>query len=323
MLRWSPDGSRLAAIFSRFGRDAGPALLVVDPATAKARELVHGSVGEIAWTPDSRFISAMTLGLGANDGAIVTFNAMNGDIETTVTSGPDASCQRGLAWSPDGKYLAYGGPGFHEGCGDVGNWGVWVWDKSTQTSKHLFRGGSDGPRWLENGNLVAMVSMPRSEGVPPLTLLRYESVGSEPSTLADSIPRMFPQPARMVQVAGNTVMYVVSTCDTAEAYLWNPEQAAPTRQTPAGVYAFEPTITPDGKQIAYVRVGDDQSELVVAPVGGGEARTVLRSDELGLQVGTQGPWGASGHWSPDGKWLAIEVTSEQEIDCVVLPGDRR
>jgi Tol biopolymer transport system component len=314
-LRWSPDGSRLAFTLSRFGRDAGPSLSAVDPATARARELVRGSVGEIAWTPDSRFITAMMLDVSA--GAIVTLNAMNGDVEETVLSGPDASCQRDLAWSPDGKTLAYAGPGLREACGDAGNWGVWTWDRATQMTTHLFTGAADAPHWLQNGSLAAIVSIPRPDTVRALTLLAYESPGSEPRTVADNIPRMFPQPPRMLQTVGNTLMYAISTCDEAGAFTWSPGQSAPRRLTPADVYAYQPALAPDGRQVAYVKVGDNLRELVIAPLGDGAPRTVLATTELGLQVGTQGPSGAGGHWSPDGKWLAVEVMSEQLRDCVI------
>lgn len=316
-LRWSPDGSRLAFTKSRFGRDAGPSLAVVDPVAGTAREIVRGSVGEFTWTPDSRSIAAVTFSGAGNDaGSIVTLSAMTGDVQQTILAGNDATCQRGLAWSPDGKHLAYAGPGLREGCGEVGNWGIWTWDSTTKMASHLFTGASDAPQWLANGTLVAMVSMPRAEAVPRLTILRYESVGSEPRPVAEDIPRMFPQPMRLIQTAGSTLMYVIGTCDDSAAYIWNPDLTAPRRQTPEDVYAFGPALAADGRQLAYVRIGESKAELVVAPISGGDPRVILTTTDLGLQVGTQGPWGAAGEWSPDGTWLAVEVTSEQYRDCV-------
>ena len=86
------------------------------------------------------------------------------------------------------------------------------------------------------------------------------------------------------------------------------------RQTPADVYAYRPALSPDGRSLAYVRVGEP-NHLVLAPLGPGET-TVLASTSAGLQVGTAGPWDVGGDWSPDGRWIALEVTEEQFKDCV-------
>jgi len=313
LLRWSPDGTRVAFTLSRNGRDPGPSLSVVTVATATVQQFVEGSVGEIAWAPDGKGIAAILMDdIG---GSIVTLDAADGTVTKTVLTGNDASCQRGLAWSPDGTRLAYAGPGLREGCGDAGNWGVWIWDQTTDTSRHAFEGAADVPQWLANGELVVMVREPRSEGVPPQALLRFSPAGGDPKPIVEDVPDMFPQPPRLVQVVGSTVLYPVTTCDDGIAYVWSPDQAAPARPTPADTYAYRPTLAPDAKQLAYVRLGDS-SDLVLAPLGGGEPRVLASATGLGLQVGAAGSWDAGGDWSPDSKWIAIEVTSEQFKDCV-------
>jgi hypothetical protein len=310
-LRWAPDGSALAFTLTRMGRDPGPALMVADAATGAVRQLVRGSIGEITWTPDSQGITAITLEEGG--GSIVTFDAGTAEVRETVPDAKDPNCQRGLAWSPDGAYLAYGGPGLREGCGDVGNWGVWVWQPATRTAKQLFRGAADVPQWLAAGDVVAMVSEPQSEDIPPLSIARLTPEGGEPRSIVKDVPRMFPQPPRLLQVVGSTVLFPVSTCDQGEAYVWSPGRAGTQRQTPPDVYAYRPSLAPDGRSLAYVRVGDP-NQLILAPLGPGEA-TVLASSSAGLQVGTAGPWDVGGDWSPDGHWIAVEVTEEQFKDC--------
>jgi hypothetical protein len=310
-LRWAPNGSALAFTLTRIGRDPGPALMVADPATGAVRQIVRGSVGEITWTPDSQGITAITLEEGG--GSIVTFDASTSEVRETVPDAKDPSCQRGLAWSPDGAYLAYGGPGLREGCGDVGNWGVWIWQPATRTAKQVFRGAADVPHWLAAGDVVAMVSEPHSEDIPPLSITRLPPDGGEPSSIAKDVPRMFPQPPRLLQVVGSTVLFPISTCDQGEAYVWSPGRTESQRQTPPDVYAYRPTLAPDGQSLAYVRVGEP-NQLVLAPLGPGDT-TVLASSAAGLQVGTAGPWDAGGDWSPDGHWIAVEVTEEQFKDC--------
>ena len=216
-LRWAPDGSRLAFTLTRVGRDAGPALMVADPATGTAKQLVAGSIGEIVWRPDSTGITAITL--EESGGSIVTFDPANGDVREIVPDVKDANCQRGLAWSPDGAYLAFGGPGFREGCGDVGNWGVWTWHPGSKTVRQIFQGPADAPQWLATGAVVAMTSDPDSEDVPPLSIGRIAPDGAASGPVAFDIPRMFPQPARLFQVVDNSVMFPISTCERGEVHL--------------------------------------------------------------------------------------------------------
>lgn len=314
-LRWAPDGSALAFTLTRMGRDPGPALMVLNPTAGTVRQVVRGNVGEIAWTPDSLGITAVTLEEGG--GSIVTFDPRSGEVRETIPDAKDANCQRGLAWSPDGTLLAYGGPGLREGCGDVGNWGVWVWQPATRTARQVFRGAADVPQWLAAGDLVAMVSEPHAEGIPPLSIARLSPDGGDPRYVVQDVPRMFPQPPRLLHVVGSTVLFPVSTCDRGEAFVWSPSHPEGLRPTPPDVYAYRPALAPDGQSLAYVRVGEP-NHLVVAPVSPGESR-VLASTSAGLQVGTPGPWDVGGDWSPDGKWLAVEVTEEQFKDCVPEP----
>jgi len=158
------------------------------------------------------------------------------------------------------------------------------------------------------------VREPQSEGIPPQSLLRFSPEAGERSTIATDVPSMFPEPPRLVQIVGSTVMYVVSTCTDGTAYTWAPEQAGATQAIPNDVYAYRPALAPDGQQLAFVQIGDDSS-LVVAPIGGGEPKVIATAVDLGLQVGATGPWDAGGDWSPDGAWIAVEVTSEQFKDC--------
>jgi hypothetical protein len=314
-LRWAPDGSGVAFTLTRMGRDPGPALMVADAATGDVRRLVRGSIGEIAWTPDSQAIAAITLDEGG--GSIVIIDAGNGEVREIVPGVRDASCQRGLAWSPDGAYLAFGGPGLREGCGDVGNWGIWTWHPASKRVTQIHRGAADAPQWLSSGGVVAMVSPPEAENVPPVSLVRLAPDGQASGPIASDVPRMFPQPPRLFQVVGETAIFPISTCDRGEAHIWRVGQRESARFTPADVYAYRPALSPNATAVAYVKIGDPNA-LVVAPVAQGESQ-VLLATSLGLQIGTAGPWDAGGDWSPDGRWIAVEVTTEQFKDCVPGP----
>lgn len=310
-LRWSPDGSHLAFTLTRMGQDPGPALMVVEVSSGMVEELVPGSIGPFVWTNDSVGITAIML--DNSGGSIVILDIRDGRVRETVADARDASCQRGLAWSPDGAFLAYGGPGLREGCGDAGNWGIWTWERRTGTLRQVFQGAADAPQWLAAGDVVAMISEPESNGVPPLALVRFAPDGSATEPIASDLPRMFPQPPRLFQAAGDSVMFPVSTCDRGEAHFWTVGQQDSERVTTEDIFAYRPALSPDATTLAYVRLGKPH-ELVLDTIGAGTNRVLARSS-LGLQVGTAGPWDIGGDWSPDGQWLAIEVTSEQFTDC--------
>jgi hypothetical protein len=167
------------------------------------------------------------------------------------------------------------------------------------------------------GGIVAMVSAAEAENVPPVSLARFSPEGDATGPIAADVPRMFPQPPRLFQTVGETVLYPISTCDRGEAHVWSVGQAESARLTAADEYAYRPSLSPDARAVAYVRIGETNA-LVVAPVPSGAPRVDLTTS-LGLQVGTPGPWDAGDDWSPDGTWIAVEVTAEQFKDCVPGP----
>ena len=92
---------------------------------------------------------------------------------------------------------------------------------------------------------------------------------------------MFPEPPQLVQVAGNTVLFPVSTCDAGRSVRLEPGQPDSTRVTPEIVYAYRPWLAPDGTSLAYVQIGEP-NQIVLAPIDQGQTR-VLASSSAGLR----------------------------------------
>ncbi|HUJ13754.1 MAG TPA: DPP IV N-terminal domain-containing protein, partial [Thermoanaerobaculia bacterium] len=58
-----------------------------------------------------------------------------------------------------------------------------------------------------------------------------------------------------------------------------------------------PRFSPDGKEIAFIRENDGDTNLFLLPLGGGEARQLTH-----ISTGVSDPL-----WSPDGKWIAFST----------------
>ena len=73
--------------------------------------------------------------------------------------------------------------------------------------------------------------------------------------------------------------------------------------TGSGVINISGRISPDGRQIAYLRAGDDQSGIWVMDADGSNPRRIFR--------GTFESYPGAPTWSPDGRKVAISVHAER------------
>jgi dipeptidyl aminopeptidase/acylaminoacyl peptidase len=126
---------------------------------------------------------------------------------------------------------------------------------------------------------------------------------------------------RFIDLLGGTlvpgtdaVIYVANTLDGSTASktsaLWLAERGEHRRLAPAEVSQAQPTVSPDGKTVAFLQQSgaedDDPWQLCTCPAGGGEV-TVLTSFARG--TGQAGP-----AWSPDGSQLAVDASDTPRRD---------
>jgi hypothetical protein len=93
---WSPDGRRLAYVEMQ----SEPRLYIADPDGSNAH--VIGTGGRAAWSPDSRYLAFADDSV--LDPAVYRYDVENGAVTTVIAHAQGALY--GLAWSPDGEWLA-------------------------------------------------------------------------------------------------------------------------------------------------------------------------------------------------------------------------
>lgn len=148
----SPDGSRIAMTASREG---GYSVAVMPAAVAAGGEgMAHLSEHPYTessprWSPDGEML-AVTSGTRGQDTAIFLVDPASG--RRDVVGGSDAFHAGQLAWSPEGRRVAFsGGPGDHPAIGvyELESGAVtWAWD-----------GGLDAhhPVWAPDGGALAFL----------------------------------------------------------------------------------------------------------------------------------------------------------------------
>lgn len=311
-LRWSPDGSQLAFIFSASiasGSQVSSALRIWSVASSSLRTLVPNLASLPVWTPDGKGI---TIAIGdssqdpnSSNARIVTLDAASGSTTQTILTTPVAICQVGLAWSPDESYLAYGGTGFHQGC-LPGKLGLFTWNAATGTTTQLFDGTAEAPIWLPDGTVLDEVaSLGGQTGLLSISLRSFRPDGSSQQTLASDIPNDFPPANPPFQAAGGEIMYATASCSGADVTVIDPGSTQPRRLSAGSMYAIGAHLSPDGRTVAWTAAGSDANFLALAPVSGA-AVPVAFSGSPGV---------VPGDFSPDGQWIAFGIVPSAFDPC--------
>ncbi len=282
--RWSPDGSMLALT----GAAGEEGSFILPWLGGTPRRLCSAS-SFVAWSPDGSRVA-----LAAELGTIRICNA-SGDETTRFALGQPSLWIYGLDWSPRGDDLV------------VASWG-----QEDRSALWLITPDGERPvRVLRGENRIFLV---RFNGAG--NALYYLDAARQSSTLMKlrvnpSARRAIGEPEQILSgISGEHFSvsadgaHLLHLSAERKSDLWmvefgksTPDMKSQAIQLTQGTFEHQfPSISPDGRQVAFVRGKGDRFNVFVMPLEGGAARQLTFFDADCT----------SPAWSPDGTMLAFQ-----------------
>ncbi|HEY7546042.1 MAG TPA: hypothetical protein VID27_14215, partial [Blastocatellia bacterium] len=205
----------------------------------------------------------------------------------------------GMAWTPDGR-LVYSSAA-------SGNPDIWIMNADGTNPKQLTMDarGDFLPSVTPDGRYIVFVS----ERAGPANIWRMNIDGSNPVRLTDGIgeftPKLFPD--------GQWVIYYSDNGDNPGVWKVSIEGGAPVRIREG--YFGHPTVSPDGKMIAGLRLDQESVRLKITIIGIDDGRLIKTLDETNMvQL-------SSIRWTPDSRALTYIKTERGVSNLWLHPLD--
>ena len=303
-LAWAPDSRRLAYVGERGGVWH---VFLYDFTSRAETQLTHGAQNDVTprWSPDGRRIAFVR---NARELRVLDVAAGTDRVAATASlSRPPFVDERGVAWSPDGKWLAYATT---EGTKQFANIFVVPSDggAAPRAVSWVSNANGGGLSWSADGTFITFASGQRTEEGQ---VMRIDLVPRAPKFREDQFRDLFstPAPPRTQQPAPSSTPAAPAAVP-ADSGAHRDSITAARRNTPivfddirrrvsalnTGVDVNSAVLSPDGKTL-----------LLTASAGGQVNLYSYGLDELATGAGvarqltsTTG-FKSSAQWAPDGK----------------------
>jgi WD40 repeat protein len=302
-IRWSPDGTMIAATFfddtfAVFDAVKGDVIVKrgahpIGPSSrcwgSKDCTLDHKPLRTSSWSPDGKFLA-----VGGDYTNIIVYFTSNWT-EYKTLEGHRGSILT-LAWSPDGKLLASGSGTDKVDPHNMPENEIRIWNTTTWTTAQILKGHVDGVmnlRWSPNGTRLASASDDKTIRIWDVSTWKTEKVLAGHTLGALDVAW---SPDGKTLVSGSRDYKVMAwDYDTGKAL---------GRYTEANCVRSV-DFHPSGK--FYANSGVDEVQLKVRDTVTG---AVLKSFTEGISTKSDI---MSSRWSPDGKFLAAGAGKEHTL----------
>ena len=280
--RWSPDGTELL-VTARRDKEWSTYLL---PRLGGAERRLPSWGNYVSWSPDGRRIV-----WGSQPSKeLWLVNKDTGEKASSVPLEDQFTFLVRVDWSPSGNYLAF----LTRDEDDRG--AIWTIPPEGGTQKKVIEemGPISDIRWSGDGTSIYYLKA--AQATRDLYKVGIDSGTGEAVAAPTSILTGLDMSSISVSDDRTTLVYTKRISDY-DLWLFNAHERVDGKQVkPERLHATtldedSPSISPDGRQVVFVRGTD----IYILPLGGGPARQLTFSDSE--------KWSLA--WSPDGAWIAF------------------
>ncbi|MBL8229844.1 MAG: PD40 domain-containing protein [Bryobacterales bacterium] len=306
---WSPDGARIA--FLRRTAPNQTAVVIRPLLSSEEKVLAHIPIGDhdrprLDWGRDGKWLISSARSRASEPSRLVLIDAKTGNLRFLAPAPPEAKeGDTEPVFSPDGREIAFR-RSMSPGIEDVY---ILRWDGGPGTPRPARRLTADnrsisGVVWRNNGKSL-LVSTRRAGAFRQLWEFFLD--GTPPSRIT---PAVIDAGGPALSRDGQALLFVQTFEDKNIYRIGLSGTATPQPVTTAVTQDMDPSVSPDGKLLAFRSARTGSDEIWVVQSSGENERRLTSMD---------GPSTGSARWSPDGRYIAFDSRPTGKADIYVIP----